>query len=90
MAIEGYSWSSGFLLFPIFYIWYRDQIITARQMGSEGYVFSNVCLSVLWARVPCTEYQLPVTGPTARLPPDMFKLVHLGTHCTGTSPLGYV
>ena len=51
----------------------------------ESIVFSHVCLSVCSHGIP--SYRAPLLCTEPAPPLDMFKLVQLGPHCTGTPPL---
>ena len=73
----------------IFWFQYRKYLLScftaARQRAlQEGNVFSRVCLSVY------PQMGVPITlwwclGPHHRVTPmDMFNLIQLGPHCTGT------
>ena len=57
-------------------------LFTARQRSGEGDVFSRVCPSVILSIGEGGLYR--ALGPALPRPPDMFKLVQLGPHCTGT------
>ena len=61
-------------------------MITALQHSGEGNVFSRACVSTGGggSHVTITHDALGLTIHTPS--PDMFRLIKLGLHCTGTLP----